>query len=219
MTSKPSTSQVAAPPNKHIILIDFENLQPTSLAPLRAGHFTIKLFYGARQTKNLLSLTEELVNYKYDAELIQIQGAGPNALDFHIAYYVGRLSAQIPESVFYIISADKGFDPLLKHLKEKGVTCHRVPTTDAVAGLTTKPLPRPADRARKVADAILTLTRDFPRNRNALLGTINSRLQPKPTPELVAQVMHHLELAGWVIPAVGPIDRKTSRIPLQSPSP
>jgi hypothetical protein len=42
---------------------------------------------------------------------VQISGHGPNALDFHIAYYIGKLSSANPDGYFHIVSNDKGFDP------------------------------------------------------------------------------------------------------------
>jgi hypothetical protein len=60
-----------------------------------------------------------------DAEYIQIDGNGKNALDFHIAYYIGRLAGENPGANFYVISKDTGFDPLMKHLKARKILCQR----------------------------------------------------------------------------------------------
>jgi hypothetical protein len=54
-----------------------------------------------------------------------MDGNGTNALDFHIAYYIGRLAAKCPDAYFHIISKDTGFDPLIKHLKGQGISCQR----------------------------------------------------------------------------------------------
>ena len=74
-----------------IILIDFENVQPKDLTSLRGRPFKTKVFCGANQTKIPFDLAAELQPLGPDAEYIRIQGTGPNALDFHIAYYIGRL--------------------------------------------------------------------------------------------------------------------------------
>lgn len=60
-----------------------------------------------------------------DAEYIQIDGNGSNALDFHIADYIGRLAAETPDAYFHVISKDTGFDPLIKHLKTQKILCQR----------------------------------------------------------------------------------------------
>jgi len=41
-------------------------------------------------------------------ELVGIKGQGKNAADFHIAYFIGKLSKEIPDSLFHIISRDTG---------------------------------------------------------------------------------------------------------------
>lgn len=48
-----------------------------------------------------------------DAQYIKIGGSGKNALDFHLAFYIGELSARDPEAYFNIVSKDTGFDPLV----------------------------------------------------------------------------------------------------------
>jgi hypothetical protein len=57
---------------------------------------------------------------------IKISGQGPNALDFHIAFYLGQELAHRPTSECTIFSRDTGFDPLMRHLQALGHTCSRV---------------------------------------------------------------------------------------------
>ena len=109
----------------HYVLVDFENVQPKNVGLLTGGPFKVKVFVGANQAKIPLEMARALQAFGPDAEYIQIDGNGSNALDFHIAYYVGRLSAETPGVIFYVISKDSGFDPLIKHLKAKGVLCTR----------------------------------------------------------------------------------------------
>ena len=60
-----------------------------------------------------------------NARYVKITGTGQNALDFHIAYYIGLLAAKEPDASFSIISKDKGFDPLVRHLTGKKVQIQR----------------------------------------------------------------------------------------------
>jgi hypothetical protein len=106
------------------ILIDYENVQPTDLAAIQNG-FKVKLFLGANQTKIPVSFAVAIQRMGENAEYVQLESTGPNALDFHIAYYIGRISAVEPKAAFQIISNDAGFDPLIVHLKAKGITVHR----------------------------------------------------------------------------------------------
>lgn len=109
----------------HYVLVDFENVQPRNLGLLKGGPFKLKVFVGASQTKVSLDLAQAVQSFGSDGEYIQITGNGSNALDFHIAYYIGLLSAADPTATFHIISKDTGFDPLVKHLKARGIECKR----------------------------------------------------------------------------------------------
>ena len=48
------------------------------------------------------------------ANYVEIDGSGPNALDFHIAYYIGELATADPTGSFHVISKDKGSDPIFE---------------------------------------------------------------------------------------------------------
>ena len=112
----------------HFILIDFENVQPTSLGALHGSEHHVRVFVGASQNRVPLELAAALQAFGSNAEYIQITGNGSNALDFHIAYAIGHLSALHPDARFTIVSRDTGFDPLIKYLAHKNVVCKRVAT-------------------------------------------------------------------------------------------
>jgi hypothetical protein len=133
----------------NIVLIDFENVQPKDLAQLRGRPFKTKVFCGATQTKIPFDLAAELQPLGPDAEYILIQGTGPNALDFHIAYYIGRLPAELPGATFHIVSKDKGFDPLIKHLKTQNITCNRLGSLSDIPGLASPAPASPPHRTKK----------------------------------------------------------------------
>lgn len=109
----------------NFVLVDFENVQPKNVGLLNGGPFKIKVFLGASQVKIPLEMVRALQAFGPDAEYVQIDGNGSNALDFHIAYYIGRLAAETPDAHFHVISKDRGFDPLIKHLKLQGIFCQR----------------------------------------------------------------------------------------------
>lgn len=106
----------------NFVLVDFENVQPKNIDELNGRSCKIKIFAGASQSKVPLALASSLRVLGADAEYIQIDGNGKNALDFHIAYYIGRLAAQNSDASFYVISKDAGFDPLIKRIVGRGRT-------------------------------------------------------------------------------------------------
>lgn len=134
---------------KPYFLIDFENVQPKALHQLQPGTSRIKVFLGQQQTRLMLELVQALQPFGSDAEYIAIQGSGPDAVDFHIAFYIGRLAAAELDAEFNIISRDRGFDPLVRHLNGLGIVCRRLPE---IPGAATAPAPAaaPARKAAKV---------------------------------------------------------------------
>jgi len=109
----------------NFVLVDFENIQPKDFGLLKDGPFKVRVFLGPNQSKIPVALAATLQSFGANAEYVVSETAGKNALDFHIAYYIGVLSTQDPTAYFHIISKDAGFDPLLKHLKAKKIFAQR----------------------------------------------------------------------------------------------
>ena len=156
------------------VLLDYENVQPTDLALLRDGPFKVRVFLGPNQIRVPVSLATALQALGRDAEYIVLETSGSNALDFHIAYYVGVLSSQEPSAFFHIISKDSGFDPLIKHLKGKGVLAHRS-TRIAEMPFFKPDLPATGDAQVEAAIAhLVRLKAAKPRAKKTLLGTLHA---------------------------------------------
>lgn len=156
------------------VLIDFENVQPKNLAMLNGHDFRVMVFVGANQEQipfNLVSTGHDLGSY---LEYVKISGKGKDALDFHIAYYIGQLSEKNPDAQFYIISRDEGFDPLVQHLNTRNVIVERKKTLAEI------PLLR-ISNASFIDERIEAITKDLasrgqsrPRKLKPLANTINS---------------------------------------------
>lgn len=177
------------------VLIDFENVQPASIAALDAENVHVIVFCGAHQTKVGLDLAAAMQAMGSRARYLQISGNGSNALDFHIAFYIGELASRDPGAFFHIISKDTGFDPLIAHLKSRKILSARsksiadmpifktpgpAPTSTTLAtpakpGQTPqKPKKNPSDR---VAEAVKDLVRRGnarPRTVKTLSGTLHA---------------------------------------------
>jgi len=131
----------------NFVLVDFENVQPRNMGLLKGGPFHIKVFLGASQGKISLEMAQALQTFGDAAEYIQVVGNGKDALDFHIAYYIGKLAAANPGASFSIISKDTGFDPLVKHLKLNHIECKRSATVADIPHLKSAATPKPAPAA------------------------------------------------------------------------
>ena len=110
----------------HWILVDYENVHPSDFHPDRQPDTHILVFLGATQTKIPAELVMALQAFGRQARYIQCAASGKNALDFHIASYLGEFASQHPGDQFHIVSADKGFDPLVRHMRrERGIAVQR----------------------------------------------------------------------------------------------
>ena len=107
------------------ILIDFENVQPKNLELLQKHPFEVLVFFGENQSKIPYELAEAMQVLGEKAKYIKISGNGHNALDFHIAFYIGQLASEDPVGYFHIISKDQGFDPLVRHLQKLKIKAKR----------------------------------------------------------------------------------------------
>ncbi len=86
----------------NVVLIDYENVQPAGLDLLDHDYFKVLLFVGENQTRLSRELVFALHRMGNRAEYVEIAGNGRNALDFHIAYTIGRLAAENPNAYFHI---------------------------------------------------------------------------------------------------------------------
>jgi hypothetical protein len=108
-----------------VLLVDLENVQKVDLSRIPASA-RVKIFVGALQTKLPTTLVQQAQALGSRLEWVRIDGNGSNALDFHIACHLGEGLARTPQAEFVILSRDKGFDPLLRHLEGRGMACRRV---------------------------------------------------------------------------------------------
>ena len=70
-------------------------------------------------------MMEQLLRIGADVQVVCLESSGRNALDFTLAYYLGRAVIADPAAYFHIVSKDKGYDPLIAHLKSRHVRAYR----------------------------------------------------------------------------------------------
>lgn len=174
------------------ILIDFENVQPKNLELLKGGPFKIKIFIGNNQTKIPLEVASSLQSFGSDAEYIKIEGSGPNALDFHIAFYMGQLTTQDAGGYFHIISKDTGFDPLIKHLKSKKIFVQRQKDISEIPLIKIANPKTIEEKIEAVVDNLIKRKSTKPRTHKTLLGTIKSLFVNNLSDEELSSLMDEL---------------------------
>lgn len=112
---------------KNIYFLDFENLQSTEseLENILDDTCEIYLFHGAHQNNFPAFWVKTAIELGQRLHIVQLKESANNALDFLIAYYIGKLSHEA-DYAFHIISNDKGYDPLIDHLTEQGRNIDRI---------------------------------------------------------------------------------------------
>lgn len=118
------------------ILVDFENVQPTAadVSLIRGADYRVSIFHGPHQTKFDAEMVKALQPLGIQVDYVKCERKGKNALDFHVAFCLGRLvqeresadSALHKETRFSIVSKDAGFDALLGHVRALGYGATRV---------------------------------------------------------------------------------------------
>lgn len=180
------------------VLIDFESVQPGSLDLLRRDHFRVLVFVGANQAKVPFELATALQNKGDNGEYVKIAGSGKNALDFHIAFCIGQLSERDPSAFFHIISKDKGFDPLIAYLKDKGILAARASTIDSIGIVKAGNAKTPDERAQLFIAKLGQPKVTKPRTVKTLSSTIGAFFQKQLTDEEIAAIVGVMENEGLI---------------------
>lgn len=180
------------------ILIDFENIQPDSFTGLEADHFKVLLFVGANQSKVSVDMAAALQPLGTRVDYVRITGNGRNALDFHIAFHIGRLSVEDAGSFFHIISKDTGFDPLIQHLKERKIRAARCAAVHQIPLLKVAGAHSPAQRVAAVVANLLQRGPSKPRTLKTLASTIGALFQKQLSASEIEAVIEALKSQGQV---------------------
>lgn len=180
------------------ILVDFENVQPHDIGLLKGGPFKVKIFLGPNQSKIPVSLASALQSLGDNAEYISLETAGSNALDFHIAYYIGVLSSSEPNAFFHVISKDTGFDALMKYLKGRKIFALR---STCIADIPYFKPALPAAPEAQVGAVIVDLVRrkaSKPRTQKTLLSTLHALFKKELSEQQLAALLAALCHRGVV---------------------
>ncbi|MHB8898268.1 MAG: PIN domain-containing protein [Thermoguttaceae bacterium] len=180
------------------LLIDFENVQPKTLALLNGAPFKVFVFLGANQSKVPVEFAKELQKLGSDAEYIQISGNGSNALDFHIAFTIGQLSKTDPDGYFHVISKDAGFDPLIRYAKKKGIHLHRSNDIGAIPLLKLSNAKTSPEKIAAIVQHLMPRGVSRPRKVKTLSSTINALFQKKLSETELAELIASLEKGGHI---------------------
>jgi hypothetical protein len=178
------------------VLIDYENVQPDLDERLASDVFRIVVFIGSTQSRVRLDVALALQSKGAAAQYIRISSSGKNALDFHIAYYLGQLTKADPEAFFHIISEDKGFDPLVEHLQSQGLKAYRHKTIDDIPIVKQAPKASKDDKLSAVIENLIRRGKQRPASLKTLRGSVAALFHPALSETETASLLADLMAQG-----------------------
>ena len=184
------------PPMNHVF-VDFENVHQVDLSVIGSKAVCFTLLLGARQTKLDAALVEKLMEHAASVRLIRLASSGRNALDFTLAYYVGREVMTDPGGYFHIVSKDTGYDPLIEHLRSRHIHAHRHDdfTTLTFSAPPKPPAAPPEDLLSRVLDHLRKNTTNRPKRKKTLVSHLLSLLKPAAEADIL-KLIESLRKAG-----------------------
>ena len=158
-----------------ILLIDYENIQSINLEQIEKADYRIYVFIGESQNKIPFDLVKSAQKLGGKLEWIKIDGNGSNALDFHVAYYLGNQIEKNRDNEYVILSKDKGFDPLVRFISKQNVKCKRINSIIEISS--PKQNKEHNNEYRKVIENLKKIEKaKRPRKRNTLKQHVKSLL-------------------------------------------
>jgi hypothetical protein len=110
-----------------IILVDWENVQPELLPALSLENTRLLVFIGPHQNKLPFPVVQAVQMLGARAQYVQVSKQGNDALDMHIAFYIGRLASELKDAYFHVIAKDRDYDPLIAHLRSLDIGAAKWP--------------------------------------------------------------------------------------------
>jgi hypothetical protein len=178
------------------VLIDYENVQPEVAEALAQPVFKVWIFVGAQQHKVKYDLIELLQRKGDDARCIKISATARNALDFHMAYYVGQLATEHPEAYFHLIAKDTGMDPLVEHLQGRGLNVSRWADVFDISIIKRRADEPEQDKLSSIIEYLVRRGAQRPATLKTLLGSIAALFSPKLSESEATALVEQLKLGG-----------------------
>jgi hypothetical protein len=174
------------------IFVDFESVQEIDLDLINGKPVKVFLFLGVQQHKVPVELMKQVHRFHAQVELVELESAGKNALDFVLAHHTGRVAVADPQGYFHILSRDKGFEALITHLRSHKILAARAEVFAKIPALF-DPLKLPLpERIAKVRATLLKTPKTRPTKAQKMRSLIHSCFQKKLSDADVDSVLNGL---------------------------
>ncbi|WP_204113982.1 PIN domain-containing protein [Shimia biformata] len=181
------------------ILVDFENVQPKNLGLLRGHAFTLVIFVGANQKSVPFDFATALQDLGENASYQKITGNGANALDFHIAFHMGEIAAKDTNAYFHVISRDKGFDPLIEHMRKQKIHALRHVDLSEIPFVKISNADSLDQKIEAIVDSLRARGTARPRRIKTLKGTVNALFRKTLDQDNLEELVDELKRRGHVL--------------------
>ena len=164
------------------LYIDYENVQDVKVEAIKKT-IKVKIIVGQDQTKVPIDLVQKTQPFGNSVEWVQVDGKGRNALDFFIAFFLGKDVVADSDKTFIIYSKDTGYDPLINHLKKSGIKVKRIVSFQELCQ--SKKVKIDEVGINKVKESLTKVTANRrPKKRSSLTGFIVALLKGTPKQEI-----------------------------------
>lgn len=191
-----------AGPRNHVF-VDFENVHHVDPAVFSLKHLSLTLLMGARQSSLDAELVTKMLEHAADVHLVRLTASGKNAVDFALAYYLGRAVLADPGAYFHVISKDTGYDPLIEHLQDRHVRIKRHVDYGGLSVMATQPASAPAvakasapmlagDMLSVVVERLRKHSSNRPKKKKTLLSHLKSSLGKEATDADASELLDKL---------------------------
>lgn len=164
------------------LYIDYENVQDVKVDVIKKT-IKVMIIVGKDQIKVPIDLVQKTQPFGNAVEWIRVNGKGRNALDFFIAFFLGKDVAADREKTFIIYSKDTGYDPLINHLKKSGIKAKRIVSFQELCQ--NKAIKIDETGIKKVKESLIKVAANKrPKKRSSLTGFIIALLKGTPKQEI-----------------------------------
>jgi hypothetical protein len=138
-----------------------------------------------------------------DGQYVKIGGNGKNALDFHLAFYVGELVAKDPDAYLHVISKDTGFDPMIKHLKTRKIRIQREKDLAEIPVLRMSTATSDDEKVAAIVKNLAGRGHSRPTKLKTLANTINALFTKKLEEQELMSLIDELQEKRYIVVSKG----------------
>ena len=176
----------------HYIFVDYENVQDVNLDLIAGKTVKVFLLVGPRRKTVPSALARQIHRYHDQVTWIESEGASKNALDLVLAYHLGLQSKADLHGCFHILSKDKDYDALIKHLRNNDVRASRDEVFATISVLLNLSRLSLDQRVEHVVEKLKKSTATRPSKKKTLLTTIHALFHKELSDPEVEQIVSAL---------------------------